>query len=382
MDLLQSSSIMCIPESPAVPEPKAARYWRWSLSALRFCLLALLLLAVGLAYNMGLLMNALFVFLLIAAPIAIALLIWRAIRRTAEYGLLQTPLAGRVRLFWLQALNAWFFWLAAAWTVQTCVVPAQFTPAEYRQVLIMTWGSAVILILLELVPGKRISVISNLALAAGWLFLGVEHARVYWPGSGADAFRLQAPFQGEWLVIQGGSSALVNHHFPLRSQRNALDIERVVNGLERAGPAGRLESYPSWGQTLFAPVTGKVVNVVSNLADNAIGRTDDENVAGNYVVIEAGKGRFVLMAHLQHGSVCVAPGDPVRAGQPIASCGNSGNTSQPHLHIQVQNQPDFYDDGVETYPILFTGATRLRQGHSTQNAPLASRRNDLLLAPH
>ena len=363
-------------------EPKAARYWRWSLSTLKFCLSALLLLAAWPAYRMGILTNALFVFLLIAVPVGIALAIWRTIRRTAEYGLLRTPLAGRLRRFWLQALNAWLFWLAVAATVQTCLIPAQFMSGEYRLVQIMIWGPTVILILLELVPGKQISVIRNLALAVGWLFLGVENARIYWPGTEADAFVLQAPFRGQWLVLQGGSSALVNHHYPVRGQRDALDIERVVSGLEQTDAARGLESYPSWGQILFAPVAGKVVTVVSNLADNALGQTDEEHVAGNYVVIDAGKGRFVLMAHLQHGSVLVPPGDQVSKGHPIASCGNSGNTTHPHLHLQVQNRPDFYDDGLETYPILFTGATRLRHGHSTQNGPFAARRNDLILVPH
>ncbi len=233
----QSTRIMCTPESPTVAEQKPARYWRWSLSALRFCLSALLLLAAWLAYGMGMLMNALFVFLLIAAPIAIALAIWRTIRRTAEYGLLRTPLAGGLRWLWLQVLNAWLFWLAAASTVQACLIPAQFMPGEYRQVQIMIWGPTVILILVELVPAKRISRISSLALAVGWLFLGVQNARIYWPGTEPDAFVLQAPFRGQWLVVQGGSSALVNHHYPLRSQREALDIERVVNGLDD-GDAG------------------------------------------------------------------------------------------------------------------------------------------------
>ena len=93
--------------------------------------------------------------------------------------------------------------------------------------------------------------------------------------------------------------------------------------------------------------------MVNDLDDNPVGHADGEHVAGNHVVIEMGNGRFVMMAHLQQGSVLVAEGDVVRGGQLIAQCGNSGNTSHPHLHLQVQNGPDFFAPDLKTYPILF-----------------------------
>lgn len=43
----------------------------------------------------------------------------------------------------------------------------------------------------------------------------------------------------------------------------------------------------------------------------------------------------VELAHLQKGSVRVETGDPVKMGQSIALVGNSGNTSEPHLHIHA-----------------------------------------------
>jgi murein DD-endopeptidase MepM/ murein hydrolase activator NlpD len=85
------------------------------------------------------------------------------------------------------------------------------------------------------------------------------------------------------------------------------------------------------------------------------------------------------MAHLQKGSVLVAPDSLVHNGQPIAKCGNSGNTSGPHLHIQVQNQPNFLLSGVETFPILFKDVTCLRSGHPLQNPPFFVRRNDRII---
>lgn len=59
-------------------------------------------------------------------------------------------------------------------------------------------------------------------------------------------------------------------------------------------------------------------------------------MAGNHVVIAIGSdGPFVLLAHLQRGSVRVQQGQPVSAGVPVALCGNSGNSTEPHLHLQV-----------------------------------------------
>ncbi|MGX1162433.1 hypothetical protein RKD54_003342 [Pseudarthrobacter sp. SLBN-100] len=59
-------------------------------------------------------------------------------------------------------------------------------------------------------------------------------------------------------------------------------------------------------------------------------------IAGNHVVIALGDdGPFVLIAHLRMGSVCVDVGEVVETGQLIGQCGNSGNSTQPHVHVQV-----------------------------------------------
>jgi murein DD-endopeptidase MepM/ murein hydrolase activator NlpD len=96
--------------------------------------------------------------------------------------------------------------------------------------------------------------------------------------------------------------------------------------------------------------------------------------------MDLGNGRFVLMAHLQKGSVLVAKGEIVRAGQPLAKCGNSGNTSGPHLHLQVQNQPDFSAPGLITYPILFRDVACVRSERPRADAPFFVRRNDRIIS--
>jgi murein DD-endopeptidase MepM/ murein hydrolase activator NlpD len=64
-------------------------------------------------------------------------------------------------------------------------------------------------------------------------------------------------------------------------------------------------------------------------------RTNLETIAGNHLVIDVGRGRWMLYAHLQPGSVRVKPGDRVAAGQVLGRLGNSGNTPEPHLHLQL-----------------------------------------------
>ena len=79
-----------------------------------------------------------------------------------------------------------------------------------------------------------------------------------------------------------------------------------------------LETYPAFGQMLYAPADGRVVNVVNDRPDLEIGKTDKEQIAGNHVVIDIGEDRYVLMAHLMQGSITVNPGEEVQSGQAIA----------------------------------------------------------------
>jgi murein DD-endopeptidase MepM/ murein hydrolase activator NlpD len=260
-----------------------------------------------------------------------------------------------------------------------CILPAQFTRREYSIICIIMVGSVVALMLLELLPGKRIRVATNLAFAAGSIFMASQIICFYWPTPKTEGVILSAPFRGDWLVVQGGKGALMNAHYSFANQRNALDIERLVNGQERTGDESKLESYPSWGETLYAPADGKITEVVSNLDDDPIGQSDPEHPVGNHIVRDIGQGHFVMMAHLQKGSVRVVPGEAVGTGQPVAKCGHSGNTSHPHLHIQVQNVPSFDSPGIKTFPILFQNVTCLRGGHPLADPPFFVRHNDRLI---
>jgi len=141
-----------------------------------------------------------------------------------------------------------------------------------------------------------------------------------------------------------------------------------------------LESYAAFGQDLIAPADGVVVAVVHDQPDQPIGGSDVSQPAGNRVVIEIAPERFVMLAHLLKDSAAVAKGDRVARGQRVARCGNSGNTSEPHLHLQVQNRADFDAKDLRTFPILFRNVL-LARGRRNEQLPKADvRRNDRIAA--
>jgi len=83
-------------------------------------------------------------------------------------------------------------------------------------------------------------------------------------------------------------------------------------------------------------------------------------VVGNHIVIDMGDHRYAMYAHLQRHSAMVRPGDRVVAGQQIARCGNSGNSTEPHLHFQImdRSRPTF----AAGLPFEFDGAPPPRTG--------------------
>ncbi len=159
------------------------------------------------------------------------------------------------------------------------------------------------------------------------------------------SFRL--PFEGLWYVGWGGPDALHNYHVEAAPQRHAYDFLVWKDGSTFMDEGTANEDYYAFGQPIFAPADGTVVRAVSDLPDVLPQvETDSQNPAGNHVVIQVGEGMYLFIAHMQQNSVLVAEGDTVTAGQMIGLVGNSGNTSEPHIHIHLQNTPEMftYDD--------------------------------------
>ncbi len=162
---------------------------------------------------------------------------------------------------------------------------------------------------------------------------------------------LRLPFEGAWQVFWGGRMPEQNHHAVDRGQRFALDLLVVEDGSTHAGDGLALEDYHCWDRPILAPAAGVAAAVVDGLPDQPPGTMDPENPAGNHVVLDLGNDEYAFLAHLRQGSVTVKPGERVESGQEIGRCGNSGNTSEPHLHIHLQTTPVLGEG--EGLPVFF-----------------------------
>ena len=362
--------------SPPPASPPRAR--RIVQGVLRWAVVLAGLAIAALAYVLGLLPAVLMVLLAAGAVWGLVARGVAAFRGSLTLAPWRRPLDPALRPVRLQALNRALFWAAAGLMLIWIMPTALMDPGDGPTLIGLLAVVTALDVVLALVPaGGVVRPAWNALPLLGWLFLGTEALRIL-AGPPGPAVELAAPFDGEWAVGQGGRSALVNHHYPVPGQSHALDLVKLEDGRACLGDPQRLESYPAFGALLRAPAGGRVVRAVDGNPDMAIGQTDEASLVGNHVVIEIGRDRHVLLAHLQRGSVVVSQGQVVRAADPLGRCGNSGNTSQPHLHLQVQSRPDFRAPDLRTYPIVFRGA-RLARGQVTATG--SPRRNDRIIVP-
>ena len=155
----------------------------------------------------------------------------------------------------------------------------------------------------------------------------------------SETIALSSPLgEGRFVVRQGGGSPFINIHAKVQPQNYALDILGLNSwGASSALPdkENSLARYAIFGAEIIAPCDGHVVVARDGLDDLEPGKTDKENLAGNHVVM-ACLGAEIVLAHMQKGSVQVARGDRVRTGELLGRVGNSGNTSEPHLHMHAE----------------------------------------------
>lgn len=195
--------------------------------------------------------------------------------------------------------------------------------------------------------------------------IGLVFATSLAMASSASAADYRLPFDGQWFAIHAGDTVNVNHHMNTRSQWFGVDLMKTRGGSIVKGEGLSLLDYYSWGEPVLAPADGIVRLVRDGLPDNPIGLRDEVNALGNYVVVEVGTGEFVYLAHLQEESVLVEEGASVKAGQPLAKCGNSGNSEGPHIHMHVQDQLE-PDNGIGMN-VSFKGITVLLSGKQFDN---------------
>ncbi|MGB5227531.1 MAG: peptidoglycan DD-metalloendopeptidase family protein [Eudoraea sp.] len=161
---------------------------------------------------------------------------------------------------------------------------------------------------------------------------------------------MSLPFNGEWFVYWGGVTEADNYHVREVTQQYAYDILKVENGTSYDADPLLNESYFAFGEDIIAPCDARVVYVIDGVPDNIPGETNEQQLTGNTIVLRTDRDEYVLLAHLMKGSIFVEEGQDIRKGEILAKCGNSGNSTEAHLHISLQNTPDMEDSkGAKLY---------------------------------
>lgn len=167
------------------------------------------------------------------------------------------------------------------------------------------------------------------------------------------------PFKDSWVVLNGGMTKEFSHSWAINSQRYAYDFVMMNrDGNSHFGDFKNKHNYFCYGKEILAPADGIVVEVKTNCRDSKImgrGQTDPiiKDIRGNYIVIQHAENEYSCLAHLKPQSILVTVGEKVTRKQIIALCGNTGNSSEPHLHFQLQNSQDFFNGAG--LPIYFEG---------------------------
>lgn len=168
------------------------------------------------------------------------------------------------------------------------------------------------------------------------------------------------PFEGEWFAYWGGTNEVVNYHYAFEDQRYAYDFVKLIDNYTFEADGKSNVNYYAYGEKVLAPADGIVVGMENEVEENTPGSMDPFYPWGNYIIIEHDHNEYSLLAHLQKGSIPYELGDTVKRGDFLGYCGNSGNSSEPHIHFQIMNHLDLYE-AVSINP-RFRGYESIIQG--------------------
>jgi hypothetical protein len=171
-----------------------------------------------------------------------------------------------------------------------------------------------------------------------------------------DPIVIRSPLLGKnWQAANGPSNnsphrraMLPVNGQPHIGQRYAIDwIQLGDDGKSFTGDEHDNKSYHAWDQEIHAVADGKIVEVKDGIPENvpnsgklAVQMTYD-TLAGNHIIQQLSEDHYAAYAHLRPGTIKVKVGDTVHAGDVLAHLGNTGNSSEPHLHFQVCDAPSF-----------------------------------------
>lgn len=175
----------------------------------------------------------------------------------------------------------------------------------------------------------------------------------------AEPVEVAAPVRGRWSAVNSPADRVPSHGVQGYGQAYAIDLVHEPGDPPRPGfgwwpLARRPREFPGFGQPVYAVAPGTVVRTSGWQRDHwsrsswlglpfllaeALVREllGPGRLFGNHLVLDLGDGVYALYAHLQRGSIAVTPGQRVAAGEVLAACGNSGNSSEPHLHFQLMD---------------------------------------------
>lgn len=151
------------------------------------------------------------------------------------------------------------------------------------------------------------------------------------------------PFKGTYLVSNGGRDASTNNHFRPADQGPQNQLYAYDFRTENTGKEKTLEDYPIFGTEILAPGDGVIAQVVDGSFDVLVGERDRSVGVGNAVIIDHKNGECSLICHFKHNSIKVKVGDKVKQGDVLGLCGNTGNTTQPHIHFNLQDGPRMHN---------------------------------------
>ncbi|HLN20605.1 MAG TPA: urea transporter [Bacteroidales bacterium] len=164
-----------------------------------------------------------------------------------------------------------------------------------------------------------------------------------------DIVSMKLPFHGTWSITQGYDGS--ETHKGLWS--HGLDFVIIDQKGNQFNDKGDIpENYFCFNKPVLATADGIVELVIDDIDDNIIGKPNIRENWGNTVIIRHTPYVFSSMSHLRKASVPVKPGDRVKHGTVIGKCGNSGRSSYPHLHFQVQALP-YLGSHTISYPFSY-----------------------------
>lgn len=175
-----------------------------------------------------------------------------------------------------------------------------------------------------------------------------------------DTVVVTSPVRGRWLAMNSPASKVPSHGIRMYGQAYAIDLVYEPEGQFRpafgeGSPMRKPADYPAFGEPVLAMIDGVVVRasdwrrdhrartsvaaILYMMVEGMVREFGGSGfIIGNHVTIRGENGVFATVAHLQRGSAIPRIGETVRAGQQIGRCGNSGNSSEPHVHAQLMDR--------------------------------------------